>query len=260
MQGEIMEHRIDLSTRNVLAGFTPHALNDIHKANLMNRIDSKFVIPINDLSQILALLNAHYTVLEIDGKRVFQYDNIYYDTQDMHYYRFHHNGKLNRHKIRYRKYVDTNSAYLEVKFKNNKKRTEKNRIKVSCSPLEVIAQSNDFLSRYGIGQPNQLQISQKSGYRRIALANEENAERLTIDMDLHFWDVERDSRATFDGYAIAELKQEKLNRDSPFYKIMREKSIRPTSFSKYCMGMYFTSQRDLKTNRFKSIARDALRN
>ena len=251
---------IDSSPNQVLHKFSSHGLEDLDKANLMNRIDSKFIIHTSELNGVLDALNNYYSVLEIDRERLFQYDNIYFDTPNLDYYHLHHNGKLNRHKIRYRKYVDTNSAYLEVKFKNNKKRTQKSRIQVSCSPLDVITQSSDFLIHSGIHQPNQLQIAQKSGYKRIALANESAGERLTIDMGLHFWDVKRDTRVKLGEYVIAELKQSKLNRESPFYRLMRESNRRPTSFSKYCMGMYFTSQDKLKTNRFKSVARDMLRN
>lgn len=255
-----MKNWIDYSPNQVLHKFTPHGLEDLDKANLMNRIDSKFIIHISELNGVLDRLNNYYSVLEIDRQRLFNYDNIYFDTQNLDYYHLHHNGKLNRHKIRYRKYVDTNSAYLEVKFKNNKKRTKKSRIKVFCSPLEVIEKSSDFLTNSGICRPSQLQVAQKSGYKRIALANEAEAERLTIDMGLHFWDVNRDTKVKLDEYVIAELKQSKLNRDSPFYRLMRESNRRPSSFSKYCMGMYFTSQDTIKTNRFKSVARDMLRN
>ncbi len=243
-----------------LKNFTPHGLEDLDKANLMNRIDSKFIFCKAQLVEILSSLNERYTMLEINDQRLFQYDNTYYDTNDLRYYRLHHNGKLNRHKIRYRNYVDSGSAYLEVKFKNNKNRTEKNRIKVNSSPLEAIKQSQGFLAQCGISKPAYLQIAQKSGYKRISLANEKNAERLTMDMGLHFLDVKSGSMAELGKYVIAELKQDKLNRESPFYKLMREKFHRPTSFSKYCMGMYFTSKADIKTNRFKSIAIDMLRN
>ena len=51
---------------------------------------------------------------------------------------------------------------------------------------------------------------------------------------------------------MAELKQEKLNRQSPFYRLMREMGIRPKGFSKYCMGQSLTNNKHIKSNRFKA--------
>ena len=53
-------------------------------------------------------------------------------------YHDHHNGKLNRYKVRRRRYIDTDTEFLEVKLKNNKKRTIKSRIKLSGQPNEYI--------------------------------------------------------------------------------------------------------------------------
>ena len=64
----------------------------------------------------------HYKCVEIENKRVSQYQTLYYDTKDMKLYNEHHNGHLNRYKIRHRTYVDSNLSFLEVKFKNNKGR------------------------------------------------------------------------------------------------------------------------------------------
>ena len=52
-------------------------------------------------------------------------------------------------------------------------------------------------------------------------------------------------------FYIAELKQAKLDRQSPFYKLMREMNIRPKGFSKYCMGQTLTNNKHIKSNRFK---------
>ena len=75
-------------------------------------------------------------------------------------------------------------------------------------------------------------------------------ERLTFDINLEFkWEEEEKK---FPSLVIAELKQERKNRNSPFYKLMRSKGIRPYRISKYCIGaieLYDTKK--LKYNRFK---------
>ena len=46
------------------------------------------------------------------------------------FYNDHHNQRVNRHKIRFREYVDSGLIYLEVKCKTNKGKTVKKRLKV----------------------------------------------------------------------------------------------------------------------------------
>ena len=73
-------------------------------------------------------LARQYEVLEIDNKRFFKYQNLYFDTDDFFFYHQHHNRNLSRYKVRFRRYVDTNQCYFEVKHKNNKRKTLKSRL------------------------------------------------------------------------------------------------------------------------------------
>jgi hypothetical protein len=51
---------------------------------------------------------------------------------------------------------------------------------------------------------------------------------------------------------VAELKQADLDRNSPFYQIMKKQGIRPLRVSKYCVGLYsIHGQQKIKGNRFK---------
>lgn len=251
-------HKHNLEDINsTLEKFSPHRLEDLSKAALMDRVDSKFIIPRNKLATTLERLSNDYSVLEIEDKRIFRYENIYYDTGDLDFYHSHHNGKLNRYKVRYRNYVDSGSAYLEVKFKNNKKRTQKTRIKVDESPALAIERSQDFLNNCGLENATSLQAVQNGGYHRVALANEAAAERITIDIGVYFTDLPNldadvNTRKPIGDFVIAELKQAKMNRKSPFYQLMREQGFRKLSFSKYCMGMQFVHKGVLKANKFKA--------
>ena len=44
-----------------------------------------------------------------------KYSTLYFDTNDKILYKHHHNKKGNRHKIRMRKYIDSNICFLEIK-------------------------------------------------------------------------------------------------------------------------------------------------
>src|SRR4051812_18873006 len=96
---------------------------------LMNRTDTKFLFTTDQFETVLNEVAPYYKVLEVNGKRLNHYKTLYYDTSDLALYNKHHNGKLNRYKIRHRTYVESDTGFLEVKFKNNKGRTIKNRVR-----------------------------------------------------------------------------------------------------------------------------------
>ena len=87
-----------------------------------------------------------------------------------------------------------------------------------------------------------------NGFRRITLVNNNEKERLTLDLGLNFdWEGKKE---TFDHVVIAELKQENANRESLFYSLMKKNGIRPNGMSKYCVGAISLFP-DLKYNNFK---------
>src|SRR5688572_23938254 len=111
-----------------LALFKPVSLVQLDAVKLQDRIDTKYLFHISKLQQILNTVSASYNCLEIGGKRMFDYESIYYDTDTLKFYHDHYCGKLNRVKVRIRRYVDSNQIYFEIKAKNNKFRTIKSRI------------------------------------------------------------------------------------------------------------------------------------
>ncbi|WP_339721673.1 polyphosphate polymerase domain-containing protein [uncultured Paraglaciecola sp.] len=238
----------------ILNGFHSHQLADLDKANLMDRVDVKFMLPMAFLPALLKQLQTYYSVLEINNNRISEYYNQYFDTRNMDFYQHHHNGKLNRFKVRQRTYLDTDTRFLEVKFKNNRKRTLKTRI--SCSDN---AKSDDnchhFIHQQMGTTFDNLVVSQQSGYQRIALANEASAERLTLDFNLWYQLADASKKVTPRGFFIAELKQHKRSKLSPFFQLMSKNSIYPAAFSKYCIGCALLYNNTLKTNQFKTVLR-----
>lgn len=250
------EQKLPEQISELLTSFDGYKLNDLNNANLMNRVDSKFMLPLSFLPQLLQQLNGHYRVLDINGKRYFSYSNQYLDTPELDLYQAHHNGKLNRYKVRRRRYVDTATEYLEVKLKNNQKRTIKTRIKLTKdnnTNLEGKLDSTAFIEQQTKGQFSDLRVTQHSGYQRIALANEVKAERLTLDFNLWYNTPEGGNKVTLPGFFIAELKQNKKSKNSPFYQLMSKHHVFPTSFSKYCIGCALLYSKSVKANQFKPV-------
>ena len=254
LENTIDEVMADEPLHHVLYKLKSHGLHDLDKAQLMNRVDVKFLLPRAMLPWVIDQLVSDYSALEVNNKRVSNYANDYYDTVDMQFYQHHHNGKLNRYKVRQRHYVDTDTRFLEVKFKNNQKRTVKTRM--LCDELAKYDPAcHDFIE-HNLNRPfHELNVNHRSGYKRIALANEANAERLTLDFDLWFQANDSELKTKLHGFFIAELKQEKTSKRSPFYRLMAKHNFAPQSFSKYCIGCASLFHEQIKTNQFKPTLR-----
>jgi hypothetical protein len=232
----------------ILEDFQPIALKEMDSVKLMNRTDTKFIFNISHFSTVMREVMDHYRVLEIDGKRISRYETLYYDTSRYDLYNKHHQGKLNRYKIRHRTYVESNIGFLEVKFKNNKGRTIKTRISQKDVPFTWQDESENFLNKMLPFQPQTLVPVIWINYSRLTLVNKNSPERLTIDLGLEFKKNEYNEK--LDRLVIAEVKQDK-RRASPFMNVMKKYHIREGSISKYCMGIAFTCN-EVKKNNFKS--------
>ncbi len=236
---------------NALGVFDTHTLADINNLKLMDRVDSKFVVPAELLPLLLQQSKHQYSLLSIDGIVRSDYLNVYFDTDGFNYYLMHHNGKLNRVKVRHRHYVDTATAFIELKFKNNKGRTLKKRVPADLDADKAIGEHRGFLSDHGISQDCQLRPSQISAYQRICLASQSHGERITIDTKPSFIAPDSGVKVVLDDAIIIEIKQPRIDRQSPFYRLVRSLGLRPQSFSKYCVGVSLTMQDRIKTNRFQ---------
>jgi hypothetical protein len=232
----------------ILKGFQPITLKEMDRVKLMNRTDTKFIFNISHFAQIMGEIRDHYRILEVEGQRISRYETLYYDTLRYELYNKHHQGKMNRYKIRHRTYVESAMGFLEVKFKNNKGRTIKTRIPQNEVPFVWQAESESFLDKMLPFKSQSLLPVIWINYSRLTLVNKTGAERLTIDLGLEFRKNELSQK--LDRLVIAEVKQEK-RRASPFMSVMKKHHIREGSISKYCMGIAFTCN-DVKKNNFKA--------
>ena len=238
------------SLMEILNQFTAVSLADIGKANFMNRVDTKFPLRAEVLWQnVLPEVADYYYIVEISGLRYMEYRTVYFDTPDNMFYTTHHNGKLDRYKVRKRMYVDTGTAFLEVKHKTNKGKTKKKRIEIQ-SPLEVILpEEYDFLAKHIPCNPEDLRPVIENHFHRITLVQKDLTERCTIDCELGFQDKEHGHET--DHFAVVELKHEAGAPHSPLHKTLYKYGVHQSGFSKYCMGRVLNGQNNLKTNLFR---------
>lgn len=235
------------SEKNHLSKFQSISLDEMKEVELMNRIDTKFVIGRTAFNQILPELAEGYKSLEIGGTRMGAYSTQYFDTPEYRFYLDHHNGRGLRHKVRIRNYVESNLYFLEIK-KKFKGRTDKKRIVVKDFEKELTTGSKEYVEAV-IGREMGLESKLYNSFDRITLVNKAEKERLTIDMNLAY--EAKEEKRGYDHIVIAELKQENINRQSLFYRMMKKNIIRPNGFSKYCVGA-ITLNPTLKYNNFKT--------
>ncbi len=228
--------------------FNPITLEEMDRVKLMNRIDTKFAFSVNQLIELLPSLSNDYRILEIKNTRTPHYQSLYFDDVDFSFYKAHHNGRTNRFKVRIRKYVESDLFFLELKHKI-KGRTDKKRIKTSDFTENLDERQVTFLNQY-LTKDALLKPNLWNSFNRITLVNNIDEERLTLDFNLHFnWE---DVHHKFENLVIAELKQSKLSRNSPFYQLMKTNHIRPYRLSKYCIGaIELYNEKNIKYNRFK---------
>ncbi len=227
--------------------FEPISLVDMGRAELMERSDLKFAITFDDLISLLPLIVEDYRVLEIRDKRLFEYDTLYYDTADYLLYKMHHNGRMNRYKVRRRTYVDSDINFLEAKIKNNKGVTNKVRIKCERDVDFHDELISEFLLEHLNVDCRNLSPSININYNRIALVNKSSIERVTIDLGLTY-SVEG-KKSTYNNLVIIEVKSDgKVN--TLIKRLLRDTNKKPISLSKYCVGMYLLEVNE-KRNNFK---------
>jgi len=231
----------------ILGRYEPISLSGMESVKLMDRTDTKYTFHVSQLATVLSLMQPHYRTLEIEGKRMAAYRTLYYDTADLQLYTRHHNGKLNRYKVRHRTYVDSGLGYLEVKFKTNTGRTIKDRIREGEAPYRWNEEALLFLGKKTPYDPFALLPALWVNYSRITLVSRHSTERLTIDLGLEF--IRGSERQHLGHLVIAEVKQEKAG-SSIFAEAMKTLRIAEGSVSKYCMAVAYTCQ-GVKKNAFK---------
>jgi hypothetical protein len=228
-----------------LSNFEPISLAEMDCVSLMDRMDTKFVLTIDTLKDVIIELDGNYRVLTINDNQVFSYRTDYYDTPDLSMFLDHHNGKLNRFKIRQRDYVESNLSFLEIKFKSNKGRVIKDRIKRSPNDKKLFT---GFIQSHSPYNPHLLKSTLINHFNRFTLVDKKQSERVTTDFNLAFND--NIQQVSLNGLVVVEIKQDNFNKDSMIYKLLREKSLRPSPMSKYCIGISLLHN-EFKTNNFK---------
>ncbi len=232
---------------NVLRRFTPITLDQMDHVQLLDRIDTKYILTQQQLAELLGEIADAYSILTIRDQFFHAYETVYFDTAAHDLYLMHHNGRRNRYKLRFRKYLDSGISFFEVKQKTNTRRTIKSRIRVTGITDVLTAKQQQFVHECIHEDTPDFFPALQVKFTRITLVNHQGGERITIDTNLHYLNDGREKE--IDRIAIVEVKQQK-HSESPFRKLMRDNRLHEFYLSKYCLGITCLNE-NLKKNRFK---------
>lgn len=223
-------------------------------ADLQTRTDRKYLVPAEDFRALTRELNGTLAVLEIDGRRMFDYESVYFDTPTLLAYHDHAHGRRRRFKVRTRTYLDSGHCALEVKTEGGRGETVKTRHPYSAQTRDALdAQARQHIAA-GLGSTRlagQLQRSLTTRYARSTLVDLANGSRMTCDVDLTFSHRGRDKDGPH-GLVLVESKT--AGAASPVDAILWRLGHRPIALSKYCAGLALLHPR-LPANRWNRTLR-----
>jgi hypothetical protein len=233
---------------SLLDSFRPITLKEMEPVKLMDRVDKKFMLTLQLLPEILREIRNDYFVLDIAGKRTTRYQTIYFDTPRYDCYLKHHNGRLNRYKVRSRQYVESNLNFFEVKFKSNKDRTKKKRLLCEEQVRDIGRREHEYMQKFKGLNASGFQPSMFIDFTRITFVSKELNERLTIDMNLQFRNESGEKR--YDRLVIIEAKMSSGKTVSSVVQALKKFKVSERSISKYCLGVAQLVPA-IKKNKFK---------
>ena len=217
-----------------LGAFEPVSPELLARRDLLQRTDTKYLLPRRALPELLAQLGRDYRVLYAGQRPSALYLTQYLDTPAFDLFHDHRRGKRLRFKLRVRHYIDRGLSYLEVKGKCAGGGTRKSRRALGYMCDELSPDDDRWLSEQAPIDGATLAPSLVNQFSRITLVGIELPERITLDMDLGFQNDE--SSCTLSGVLVVEVKQPRFFRRSPVMQALARCRALPGSTSKYCVG------------------------
>lgn len=221
---------------------------------LQNRFDAKYLVPVEALTGLVERNKSGFLVLDHDGRRSTPYATRYFDTDDLRTFRDHVQGRRRRFKVRTRHYGNPSEGFLELKMKLSRDMTKK--VRWPRDTDSIGSGLNDFDHRligevlndqYGFGLPATLDVALTSDFSRTTLFATASRDRITIDTELVVSHGGR--KVAFDpGVAVVEVKS--ISSRSPVQRMLLDIGLRPTSMSKYCVGVAVTRE-GVHSNRWR---------
>jgi hypothetical protein len=226
-------------------------------ASLQTRIDRKYLLPATRSEELLCALDRDVAVLCIDDVRTFRYDTVYFDTIDLESYLSAARRRRHRFKVRIRTYVDSGLTVLEVKRKGSRGETVKVRIPHPVEARATLTQASvsfieDTLARPGLTA--RLRPVLVTSFVRTTFLDRRDGSRATLDREVSLGAPLGEAVVLADR-SILETKS--VGAATEADRWLWGHGNRPTSFSKFCIGMAVLNA-ELPANKWNRILRHDL--
>lgn len=225
------------------------------EAALQTRVDRKYMLTPDQFQELARRVGTTFKVLDIDGRRVFGYESVYFDTQRLDLFRAHRQGRRRRYKARVRTYLDTGACMFEVKLKGRRGETVKHRLPYRIEDRERLNDdAAEFLAKllheeYGEQLPG-LEPAAITTYSRVTFVDLVAGARLTCDVDLVCSRGQRRAR----GSDMILVESKCAGAGSAADEALRQMGVRSISVSKYCVAVTLLD-RTLAANKWNRTLR-----
>jgi VTC domain len=232
---------------NVLKDFSTISLDQLNASmSLMERIEKKYLITLQDLWKIMKELKDNYFVLSIKNNSIFVYDNTYMDTDDFLFFHQHEKNLKSRVKVRTREYVDSNIAFFEFKQKDGDV-IRKSRFDLPVTESKDI--NNEWKAFYQ-SMCNSLELPYihanlkpklRTLYKRITLCSKKNDERITIDFDIKLQDITSQNKELISLWPVAIIETKSSHKSCQSHTTLKKLKYKAARWcSKYCLGVVYS--------------------
>jgi VTC domain-containing protein len=242
----LIEHAVETAAERAVAAaaaaVAPIGLAELNAlAELQTRVDRKYFVPADVFREMIAGLADELQVLDIDGRRSFGYESVYFDTPHLDNYRAHLQRRRQRFKARTRTYTDSGLTMFEVKLAGARGETVKERVPYPAEHRSELTESAlahlgaTLSAAYHQDTPAGMQPTLVTTYRRTTFVARTGEARLTCDVGLVCQDGRNEVRDT--GTHVLVESKSGGHGGSAADRLLRELGVRPVSVSKYAIGV-----------------------
>lgn len=204
------------------------------RRSLQHRVDRKFLLAERNLASLLPRLQGSFSVLPAGPHLWARYESVYFDTTTLALFHAHRRDRRPRVKVRIRRHLDRQLAFLEVKRKEVNGRTTKCRLSIPMTQSDFGSREIAFIAAHVSSDTLDLVPAIAISFLRLTLVASMTPERLTLDRALTFACDRRLQQVP--GLVVGEVKQEQFVNRSGSIASFRIAGAREASFSKYCIG------------------------
>lgn len=226
-----------MSATDIWSRLDPIGLAEIvARADRGVRRDRKYLVPPAVAQDLLFGLDPAPHILEIETRRCFEYETVYFDTDDLSSYLGTARSRPTRFKVRTRTYLDSHQTTLEVKTRDGRQRTVKHRLPYSTADRCMLTDDGmRFVAALVDTDVTRLQPVLTTRYRRRTLLDASSLDRVTVDAGYRYTDLQRDSGGRLSKVVVVETKTE--GRPTRVDRALWRAGYRPVRFSKYGTGL-----------------------